>query len=223
MPHASAGGAGFRDAADGAGGPRPDRLLQPTSALRAAVRDPETAALLAHPTRRALFDLIQHQWGLCETELGQLTGLGRDNVKYHLQRLVRARLVAAHPEGRKVHFFPRGAGPSTVHRAVSSVQGDTRRRILGMLVKQPDLSWRAVSREVGITPRAVRWHLRQLADMDLLTVESEGGLRKTVLATSLLEALGDVAKAESGIVEHAPTSEPTANPSTTELGPRARF
>jgi predicted transcriptional regulator len=187
--------------------------------LRDAIRDPEAAALLAHPTRRALFDLIQQQWGLCETELGRLTGLGRDNVKYHLQRLVRGRLVAAHPEGRKVHFFPRGAGPATVHRAVSSIQGDTRRRILGMLVRQPDLSWRAVSREVGITPRAVRWHLRQLADMDLLTVESEGGLRRTVLASSLLEALGDLPReAEESVVAGEATS--ATNGSTTELGLR---
>lgn len=208
MTHAPPWTAGFRQA------PTPPADEE---RLRETLRDAEAAALLAHPTRRALFDLVQQQWGLCETELGRLTGLGRDNVKYHLQRLVRARLLAAHPEGRKVHFFPRGAGPATVHRAVSSIQGDTRRRILGMLVREPGLSWRAVSREVGITPRAVRWHLRQLADLDLLTVESEGGTRRTVLASSLLDALGDLPPAAS----ETPVPASATDGSTTELGPRA--
>lgn len=145
--------------------------------------------ILRHPTRRALYDAICSTWGLCETELGHLTGLGRNNVKYHLQRMARARLVHATPTGRKVHYFPRSANTAEVRAAVTSLQSDTRRRILELVRDHPELSLRAVSREVGVTPRAVRWHIQQLTGQGLVEVNREGARCHTRIGTVLADLM----------------------------------
>lgn len=162
---------------------------------------PETMVqVLRHPTRKALYELVRQNWGICETELGQMSSLGRNNVKYHLQRLVRAHLIQPRPIGRKVHYFPRDVRTLELQRAIVSAQNGTRRRILQLVRTEPHLSWRAISRVVSITPRAVRWHMKQLAAEQLVEIERDGMYCRAKLSP-ILEAVldGDVAEIAKGL------------------------
>lgn len=156
--------------------------------------------VLHHHTRRTLYNLIRENWGMCETDLGNLSALGRNNVKYHLQRLVRARLIQACPQGRKVHYFPRGVRMPDLQRAITGSQSGTRREILHLLRTYPHMSWRAISRTVGITPRAVRWHIQQLAQSGLVEIERDG-MYSRVRMTPILEAVlaGDIEEVARGL------------------------
>ena len=153
--------------------------------------DPAKQAL-AHPTRQFLYTIICENWGICEADLGKLTGLGRNNVKYHLRQLARAHLVYANASGRRVHYFPRKAESEYLREALCTLQSPSRREILELVMRRPDLSLRAVSREVGVTPRAVRWHIRQLAEAGLIGVHKQGiGIRSEIAVSDVLrEALG---------------------------------
>lgn len=182
----------------------PDR-----SAAAALPRASGSHAVLRQPTRAALYRIIHSDWGLCEADLGRLLGVGRSNVKYHLHRLVRAKLVQTWPQGRKVHYFPRGAQPPELHRAVSSAQNGTRRQILRFLRDQPEMSWRAISRAIGVTPRAVRWHIQSMADLGLLRVERDGLYRRATVSAALSAVLdaGDEASADAdGVALPSPSA-----------------
>lgn len=170
---------------------------------------------LRHPTRLALYNLVRSNWGIWETELGRLSALGRNNVKYHLVRLVRARLVLAQPEGRKVHYFPRDMQATDLQRAIVNAQDGTRRAILELLRDHPQLSWRAISRILGVTPRAVRWHITQLSTAGLIQVERDGMYCRVQL-NPLVEAVlgGDVAALAQSLpdVSISPARRPEGTP-----------
>lgn len=129
---------------------------------------------MRHPARLALYQLVRSNWGIWETELGRLSSMGRSNAKYHLVRLVRARLVQAIPEGRKIHYFPRDIHAGELQKAIVNAQDPTRRHILELIRDQPQMSWRAISRLLNITPRAMRWHMQRLVAADLIEVERDG-------------------------------------------------
>ena len=150
--------------------------------------------VLRHPTRLALYNLVRSNWGIWETELGRLSSLGRNNVKYHLVKLVRAKLIQARPEGRKVHYFPRDIQTQDLQKAIVHAHDGTRRDILELIRDHPTLSWRAIARVLGVTPRAVRWHIGELAKGGLVEIEREGVYCRARL-TPLVEAVlaGDVA------------------------------
>jgi DNA-binding transcriptional ArsR family regulator len=180
---------------------------QPPSDPAAAPEDAGAAnQALQHPTRRHLFHLISQNWGICEADLGKQTGLGRNNVKYHLRQLARARLVYATASGRKVHYFPRKAESEYLREALCTLQSPSRREILRLVMRRPELSLRAVSREVGVTPRAVRWHIRQLADAGLIGVHKSGVRSEIAVSDVLRQALGfQRGAAEARAVEEQPT------------------
>lgn len=145
-----------------------------TQAAAGAAAAPPNHPILRNPRRLLLFNLISKEWGLCETDLGRLSGLGRSNVKYHLQRLARTKLVLGRRQGRRVNYFPRESRLVDLQRAISSAQNPTRREILRLAREHPELSWRAISRVVGITPRAVRWHMQHLTGLGLIELERDG-------------------------------------------------
>ncbi len=168
--------------------------------LRAAGRAGQRAdvpAVLQHATRKAIYDLIRSRWGLCEADLGRVMNLGRNNIKYHLQRLSGAKLIHGLPQGRKIHFFPSEARLVDLQRAIGSAQNATRREIVAHLRARPDISWRAISRVLGVTPRAVRWHIQNMEGLGLLEIERAGMYCRVAVAPALaavLDATGDGVK-----------------------------
>jgi DNA-binding transcriptional ArsR family regulator len=202
----------------------------PVSHEEAVVPEPsgeaaEQAAnrVLRHPTRLALYRLVRQNWGICETDLAKLSALGRNNVKYHLQRLVRARMVQPQPIGRKVHYFPRDVRTLELQRAIVSAQNGTRRQILQLVRHHPELSWRAIGRIVSITPRAVRWHMKQLSAFGLVDIERDGMYCRARLSPILMAVLdGDIAELAKGVPDiflaPAPARRPESTPAVDPIG-----
>lgn len=144
--------------------------------------------LLWHEGRARLLDFIESNAGICETELSVRAGIDRNTAKYHLKRLLRAGLIAKRREGRRVHFFPRNMPFLELQKAVAGARGETRRRILYLIHEKPEMSWRAVGRQLGITARAVRWHLEKLETAKLIQIDRTSAHRKVHLSP-VLEAV----------------------------------
>ncbi len=158
---------------------------------------------LEHRTRKLLHTLIHEHAGACETDLGRLTDLGRNTVKYHLQRLVRANLVRAIKEGRKIHYFPNKMGLVRLQRAIVANQKPMQRRILKLMRERPDLSWRAMGRILDVTPRTIRWHVEQLQRQGLVMVMSEGQRHEVQLDAAVEQVLqGGVGRASTSSSPH---------------------
>ncbi len=165
--------------------------------------------LLWHEGRARLLDCIESNAGVCASELSLRAGIDRNTAKYHLKRLVHAGLVTRRREGRRTHFFPSTVPSPEVQTAVVGAQGETRRRILHLVHAQPDLSWRAVGRHLGITARAVRWHLERLERTRLIQVDRSTA-RRRVHMTPTLEAVlrGDLTPTTGGRPAQPPDRAP---------------
>lgn len=137
--------------------------------------------MLEHATRRQLYDLIRQNMGLCEAELSDAIQQSRNTIKYHLKRMVRADIVRVRKEGRRLHYFSRDVHLLEIQRAVAVTQNETRRRILTFTQKNPRMSWRAISRRLGVTPRAVRWHMEKMEQLGLIDVERGNGACRVTL------------------------------------------
>lgn len=158
--------------------------------------------LLWHEGRARLMDFIESNAGICETELSIRAGIDRNTAKYHLKRLLRAGLIAKRREGRRVHFFPRAMAFLDLQRAVAGAQGKTRGDILYLIHEKPEMSWRAVGRQLGITARAVRWHLEKLESAGLIRVDRSSKHRRVHLSATLEAVLrGDPALLPEGVPE----------------------
>lgn len=144
--------------------------------------------LLGHEGRARLLEFIESNAGICETELSVRAGIDRNTAKYHLKRLLRAGLVTKRREGRRVHFFPRNMAYMELQKAVAGARGETRRKILYLIHEKPEMSWRAIGRQLGITARAVRWHLERLESTNLIQIDRSTAHRKVHL-TPALEAV----------------------------------
>lgn len=170
--------------------------------------DPAQHPLLGNSCRQRLFEFIETNAGICETELSLRTGVDRNTAKYHLKRMLRAGLISKRPEGRRVHFFPGTMPLQVLQRAVAGVQGETRRRILFLIHDKPELSWRAVGRHLGITARAVRWHLERLERAELIEVDRSSTHRKVRMCTELVAVLnGEPGLLHEGLPKHMQARE----------------
>lgn len=180
-----------------------------------ATMDNACDPLLEHPTRQRLIDLISRSWGICEQELGRATQLGRNNIKYHLYKLNRFGLVQVLRHGRKNHYFPQDMPAKDVQRAIAIVQSDTLRDVAAILKARPDLSWRAMSAQLGITPRGFRYHVERLQESGLLVVDRTNRRYRTRFSASLEQALAGpttnaLSSARVGIAPTVSSAEPKA-------------
>jgi predicted transcriptional regulator len=143
------------------------------------------------PVRAHILGLVEARPGASIQDLADGTGVNRTAVVHHARRLVREGRIEAVRHGRAVLHFPAGVA-STAHRSVlAALRLETACAILSALRGQPDLSWRALARRLGVTPRAIRWQVRRLAEAGLISVVKgeNGAPHLTVLSAELRRAL----------------------------------
>jgi predicted transcriptional regulator len=124
----------------------------------------------ADPSRRqVIVDLLKQHVALREVDIGALTGYNRNSIRYHLRRLVQAGRIMRIQHGRRAAFCLASAmdkGPARL-----AVRQPVQRAMLKCLAHDPGLSWRQLARRIGVTPRAVRWHVARMAEAKLLVVD----------------------------------------------------
>lgn len=127
--------------------------------------------------RDRLLDYLHERPGCCIQDIADHLGIARTSAVHHVRVLRRDRQVVVQRKGRRVLHFPT-AVDDRVHRTILAAwRLDTARAILEHLSRDPRASWRAVARSLGVTPRAVRWHLQRMQADGLLRIRrtSDGG------------------------------------------------
>lgn len=120
-----------------------------------------------HPAQERILQVVTERPGVCVQDLAEALGLTRTAALHHIRRLTRDRLVSSVRQGRRVlHFLPATQQPQSL---LGLLQVHTARQVVERLLKDPGTSWRQLASQLGVTPRAVRWHIRRL--------EREGALR----------------------------------------------
>ncbi len=133
---------------------------------------------MTQDARARLMSFLEERPGSCLQDIANYLGIARTSAIHHVRVLRNDRQIVTQRKGRRVLHFPT-AVDDRVHRTILATwRLDTARSILQELEKDPRSSWRAIARNLQITPRAVRWHLQRLEDDGLLSIRrTPDGLR----------------------------------------------
>lgn len=136
--------------------------------------------LLAHPTRRRVYDLVRARPGLHLLGIVEALGAGRNTVLYHLRVLERGGLVT-HVALRKFRrYYVTGTVPSGALRGEAELQGGSARAVYGTVQAEPGLTLADIGQRVGLSREAVRRTVDRLAAAGLLEKHQDGHFVRVV-------------------------------------------
>ncbi|MEA3203266.1 MAG: Helix-turn-helix domain, partial [Thermoplasmata archaeon] len=122
-----------------------------------------------HPAQARILVVVAERPGACVQDLAEDLGITRTATLHHVRRLTREGLVRSVRHGRRVLHFLAAAQPPPSLLGLLHVH--TARLVVEMLSQDPAASWRKLAKQLGITPRAVRWHIRKLEKEEALHVQ----------------------------------------------------
>lgn len=138
--------------------------------------------------RARLRGIVARRPGTSIRELADFLGIQRTAVVHHLRLLARAGEVRNVRSGRRVLVFPATASP--FEGLLSLLRVRAVQQLVAAVQAQPAASIRGLARELGVTPRAVRYHVLRLREMGLLDLRwGPGGRRVLVLDARACEAV----------------------------------
>lgn len=143
-----------------------------------------------HPAQERILQVLAERPGASVQDLAGDLRLTRTATVHHLRRLGRDGLVRSVRHGRRrLHFL--AAAPQQPG-LLGLLHTHTARLVVETLARDPGASWRKLARQLGITPRAVRWHIRNLERERALHVQPSlfGPGHVTVLSPGLRDLLG---------------------------------
>jgi hypothetical protein len=132
--------------------------------------------VLDHPRRAQLHDYVTQHPGQRVQDVRRALQLPNGVALHHLHVLSQAGLVRVHRLGGRRLLYP--AGPRVEPQYVSQTQ----RQILDVVATAPGATQRDLGRAVGLSERAVSYHVRALAGSGLIRVEPEGNRRRCFAA-----------------------------------------
>lgn len=129
-----------------------------------------THALLLHPRRQALHDWIQANPGERLAETGKALRMPPGTLRHHLRMLEGAGLVRLEKTGAFMRIFPRG-GP-----AITPAPYLTRwpKALMQLVGEQPGLVQDEIAQRLGLSKRAVSYHVATLRSSSRLRVVRDG-------------------------------------------------
>lgn len=149
------------------------------------------AHVLANPTRRAVYELIQASPGIGVTQILEKVDVSRNAVEHHLDHLKKHALLTERRAGHARSFFAADACPGNdALECLAVLRHDTRRRLAGALL-QGASTQRDIETQTGVPQRLVAHHLARLEKARLVT--SSGSRPKRYAVTPQLQHALDAA------------------------------
>lgn len=143
----------------------------------------EDSALLEHPLRARVFQVIQENPGIHASELSRQVGAGWGTIVHHLDKLEKGRLVTARRVNNQKCFFEDGGKVSRQDMAIAgAVRGDSASLITAYVTAHPMTSQKAMAVEIGISPALASFHVKKLAGLGVLEKVRRG--KETLLTTT---------------------------------------
>ncbi len=133
----------------------------------------EHDALLNHPVRSRIHQLVESQPGIHYQELVRQSGAGKGAVEHHLRKLTDGGLIVARRGAGFTCYFARGADRSLMAGA-PALKSDGARRILAYIQAHPGTASQAIAQQTGLDPATVSHHVQRLAEGGLVEVRRDG-------------------------------------------------
>lgn len=133
-----------------------------------------------HPRRAAVLDAIRAAPGATLEDLERKVGFGGGALRHHVEVLARAKKITRVKAGGATrHFMPSVAGWRSLQEEALLMADTAEARALRLVRACPGIHGAEVARELGVTPAAVHFVVKELSKKGLVREERAG--RKVLL------------------------------------------
>jgi len=147
-------------------------------------------ALLLHPFRRDLYQILCENPGTYLLELVDLLESPLGTLTWHLRILEREGLVNSIKFAGKRLYYPKMLRSEEAEMAYLTLRSDTARKVFAFVVNNSGCYQEQMAENLGVHHDTIRWHISRMQDVGLVRVEKSGRKKKHYLAelgSSLME------------------------------------
>ena len=145
-------------------------------------------ALLLHPFRRELYQVLCENPGTYLLELVDILSSPLGTLTWHLRILERDGLVKSLKFAGKRLYYPKMLRSKEAEMAYLTMRSDTAQKVFQYVVNNPGCYQEQMAENLGVHHDTVRWHISRMEDVGLIRVVREGRKKRHYLA-NLGEAL----------------------------------
>ncbi|NHJ13821.1 MAG: winged helix-turn-helix transcriptional regulator [Candidatus Thorarchaeota archaeon] len=138
-------------------------------------------ALLLHPFRRDLYQVLCENPGTYLLELVEMLESPLGTLTWHLRILEREGLVKSIKFAGKRLYYPRMLRSQEAEMAYLTMRSDTAKQIFAYVVNNPGCYQEEMAATLGVHHDTVRWHVSRMEEVGLIRVERDGRKKKHFL------------------------------------------
>ncbi len=142
------------------------------------MRDEQLSEALALGARNKIYRVISKSPGLHFRELQRRTKIATGSLQYHLDFLMKRRLIKAEKRGKFVRYYStRGEQLGEDEGTIGLLRQPSLRKIILFLLSKKRANNEKIAVAVGLSPSTVSWHMLKLVQGGLVVKRRVG--RKT--------------------------------------------
>ena len=138
-------------------------------------------ALLLHPFRRDLYQVLCENPGTYLLELVELLESPLGTLTWHLRILEREGLVKSIKFAGKRLYYPKMLRSREAEMAYLTMRSETAQKIFAFIVNNPGCYQEQMAETLGVHHDTVRWHVSRMEEVGLVRVEKDGRKKKHFL------------------------------------------
>ena len=139
-------------------------------------------ALLLHPFRRELYQVLCSNPGTYLLELVDILESPLGTLTWHLRILEREGLVKSIKFAGKRLYFPKMLRSQEAEMAYLTMRSDTAQKVFAFVVNNAGCYQEQMAESLGVHHDTVRWHVSRMEDVGLIKVVREGRKKRHHLA-----------------------------------------
>lgn len=130
---------------------------------------------LENNARKRIYDAILEKPGLGVQEVADVAGVSYSTASYHLDRLVKARMIVVSDTGGRLRHYKNGGSLSEAERTlIPLLKSPEAMRVLEAVLETPGTYRAELAQRLGTSVTTLNWHLKRLLAADLVSEVREG-------------------------------------------------
>ena len=138
--------------------------------------DERDKKILELNARKKIYTIVKKFAGCHFREIGRISKLPAETVKYHLGYLTKHGLIVKIKEGNNLRYFPRDFNPEN-KKLMSLLRQKSMRNILLFVLIHNNCNHRQIVDYAKLSPSTISWHLKKLEESNIIGFIRKG--RKT--------------------------------------------